>query len=130
MSFVSFVALVIVIGYALLNRAENTSESKSQNVPEVMSQSDELIPQSTPPNIFNLSPTPRASMGNSQVNIRIDTSDISKQTIKLVYPSATKISSQDGQESYKTSSDGDTVYNWYKTELENRSFKIRNNVRT
>ena len=74
----------------------------------------------------NASSSVHVSEGTSKINISVDSTDGNKSHIQIVYPGSTNT----GGNTYETSASGDSVYDWYKNELNSRSFSIRNNVKT
>jgi len=129
MPWITVAAIVVFVGYAVFTRVTgNTPQPQSsvKETPEIVfneTPSDEPSPKPTP----STEPAVTPVVGGANIDISVD-SNISqdKQTMKLVYPQATKVSDN----VYETSDSGDQVYEWYKSQMEQKNFNIRNNVRT
>lgn len=136
MSFVTIAAILIVLGYTVFTRVSDSSP-QSFSEPKVQGDSSDasssatpdpsssLISSATPSASPKISNSPKVTQKVSDITISVDTQTENKSSEVIVYPGATG-----SGKIYETSTDGDTVYSWYKNELEKRNFSIRNNVRT
>lgn len=114
----------------MFNRFENKASSTSTPLVNGATEEEPAAtptPTATPtpkPVVF---PTPPSNnKTNSQVKIQVDTQlgDQKSTAEILIYPGATG-----SGKLYRTADSGDKVYDWYKSEMERRSYQIRNNVR-
>lgn len=129
MSWLTITAIVVFVGYAVFTRTSGnvpSSPDSTEATPEIVF--DETLTENESPGPSPLpavSPTPQ--VGGANIDISVD-SNISgnKQSISLVYPGANKT----GDNVFETSDSGDQVYDWYKSQMEQKNFNIRNNVRT
>lgn len=133
MSYITVIALVFFIGYAVVNRVSVKTETKVDG--EVQSESSlsaSLLPElsastsATPRD--TVKPTPKSSASssaNSKIDISVDSNLGKPSSEKLIYPGSTGSGNR-----WETSTSGETVYDWYKSEMEKRSYQIRNNVKT
>lgn len=113
------IAIIIFVGYVVLLRGSNFFQSeKTANTENIAGETSVQTPSNSPsitPSVFpTISPKPITSSSSS-----------SPSSQKFIYPGA------DGQGShYQTNDAGDTVYNWYKAEMEKNTYQIRTNVKT
>ena len=136
MPFLSVLAVVVFAGYVLYAQVTDKPQT-----PQDMSPSPEIpvflepSPSSSEPVTASASasntprPRPKVSIstGNSTIDIKVDTKANKTSTSELlVYPSAASL----GGNKYETDVDGDAVYEWYYAQLENKSYSIRNNIKT
>lgn len=132
MPILTVIAIVIFAGYAIYTRVY-TSPPKLQNSADGTVLSTDTTQSSPSPAVSpKVSPSPTAktsvSSGTSKIDIKVDSTigNTTPTSEKIVYPGASQV----GGNRYETATDPDAVYNWYKGELEKRTFQIRNNVKT
>lgn len=132
MSYLTIIALVVFVGYSVYARVQSKNYKPPSSNQQVMSETSIATPDPSPSlspssSVSSNIPTPKPSASSkSQINIKVDDVDQNKNRDILIYPNATKI----GDNKYETTSSGDEVYNWYKSEMQKRSYQIRNNVKT
>lgn len=135
MSFVTIIAIIIFSGYALWSQVKTRDTQKNESSPQVMSETDTASPSATfepiitptPIASSKTSPKPKSSpvsQGESKISITVDPPRNSTGE-KIVYPGAAHSAGK-----YETADSGEQVYEWYKSELEKRSYQIRNKVKT
>lgn len=129
MSYLTIAAVIIFVGYSMYARIHTKPSDAPSSSPQVISETDEkenLEKQESPSPRATVvpNPTPIAS-ANSQIKIKVDSTD-GKKTEELIFPQAIKT----GNNQYSTDKSGEEVYNWYKEEMQKRSYQIRNNVKT
>ena len=129
MSPLTILALIVFVGYTLFTRFSPHTPTTPKSSPQVWGEETEATESAIAVASPKTSSIPAATASSkSHIDIKVDTNsgNANAATEKLVYPGASKI----GDNLYETNADGDTVYSWYKAELDKRSFQIRNNVRT
>lgn len=132
MQLFTLVAVVIFIGYALVFRSNYRRTQLPTATPEVIGETNVVStpsPTAIPLSSTQISSTPKPSASSQsriKINVDTDVDDTTPASDKIIYPGAVAT----GGNSYETDADGDSVYNWYKEELGNRFYQIRNNVRT
>lgn len=131
MPFLTIASIVVIISYAIYSRV-NTDISPKQQEPEVLSDVDQAATPtlSSSPTLAPTS-TPKPNTP-AKIEVQVDSqlNGVASSSEKLIYPGATKVRTDGSTEIYESGADGDTVYNWYKSEFDKRSYNIRNNVRT
>ena len=136
MPILTLIAVVVFAGYALYMRVYAPPSNQGQvsgetdtNL-EVSSQATPVGTPSSTPVISpqKTSPSPTVKSGSSKIDISVDArlGNSIPASEKIVYPGAV----QTGGNSYETETDGNAVYDWYKSELGKRTYQIRNNVKT
>ncbi len=129
MPLVTIVAIVIFVGYAVFTRLSDNipqEQTEVKQTPEIVFQ-ETVNPSTFPSPATSVSPLATPAVGGANIDISVDANISSdKQTITLVYPGATKI----GDNTYETTDSGDMVYDWYKDQMVQKNFQIRNNVKT
>lgn len=135
MPILTLIAVVIVVGYAVFYRLDAQSPSKIQPTPQISQNTQDVAGDTTSPLPQTSSPPSTSleqkSVGGADIDIKVDTNIPDKQTsIRLIYPGAVHVKSEGNSNYYETGDGGDSVYDWYKTEMEKREFNIRNNVKT
>ena len=133
MQILTIIATLIFIGYVLILRGGNLFSPKaSQKLGNVageisIKESPSVSPMIVPTVAPSTLPKP-TSLPSSPITIKVETQTGSTSTSqKLVYPGAKQVSGQENK--YETSEAGETVYNWYKEEMEKEAYQIRTNVK-
>lgn len=134
MPFITVLAVVVVTGYALfvrvVHKTPDTPQATVEATPEASASAEPVASNSPTPSTTTFEPrsSPISTSGTSKINIKVDT--LADQTTPskeiIIYPGAKEV----GNKKYKTDANGDTVYDWYKNQLNSRSYQIRNNVKT
>jgi len=132
MPLLTIAVIVVFVGYSLLTNSGKAPENTVTPTPEA---SSEATASATPSPVTLASPRPAATpkatpetsqtLGDSRVNISVSTDDDKPTGEQLVYPGA-----NGGSGHYTSDADGEAVYNWYKSEMENRGYHVGNNVKT
>lgn len=131
MPLLTIASIVVIISYAIYSRV-NTDISPKQPEPEVLSDVDQAAtPTLSPSPTLAPTSTPKPNTP-AKIDVQVDSNlnSVKLTSEKLVYPGANKVRIDGSAEIYETDADGDTVYNWYKSEFDKRSYNIRNNIRT
>ncbi len=135
MPFISVLAVIVLIGYITVTGLQaRQQKSNPSPTPQVESAVSEVDPTSNPSLVPSSSvtispkPKPSSTTSDSQIKINVDTQigDTTSTSEKLIYSGAVSV----GGNQYETSAGGNSVYDWYKIEMNKRSYQIRNNVKT
>ena len=134
MPILTIAVIVVFVGYSLLTNSGKTPENTASPTPEASSEVTATASPAVSP-LVTTSPRPASSpkftpnnaqtLGESQVNISVSTDDNKPTGEQLIYPGANGSSGH-----YTSDADGEAVYNWYKSEMENRGYHVGNNVKT
>jgi len=133
MPFLTIASIVVIISYAIYSRVNtDISQKHPTQEPEVLSETDQITPTPTSTPQPTTRPTTTAVPSKAKIDVQVNSqlNGVAPTPEKLVYPGTNKIRTDGSAEIYETDADGDTVYNWYKSEFDKRSYNIRNNVRT
>ncbi len=134
MQYLAIATIVVFLAYSvsvgIKNQLVNDSQKNTVSPTPIASMTPSPSPVSSPtakPSVSSSNSSQPTSSGSSKIEIHTDINSESKPGELLIYPGA---STSGDDKNYQTGDSGDTVYTWYKQELEKRSFQIRNNVRT
>ena len=134
MTFITIAALVIILVIGALSRAHLPSrpEGKIAASPVVKGEVSEIKPSPslTLPVFPSGSPNSVGKQGSSNISINVGNPNGAVNSEKLIFPGAIFVKNEGSKSIYETSTDADTVYNWYVAEMEKRSFAIRNKIKT
>ena len=134
MPLLTIAVIVVFVGYSLLTNAGNKPQETNLPTPEASAEAAISASPSSSPNAM-VSPRPAATpkatpdnsqtLGDSKINISVSTDDNKPIGEQLIYPGANGSSGH-----YTSDADGEAVYSWYKSEMENRGYHVGNNVKT
>lgn len=136
MPFLSVLAVVVFTGYVLYAQVTHKPDLPQQviespDIPVFSEPSPSSSESATATATASLSPRPRPTVSistdKSAIDIKVDMKTNNSSISELiVYPGASSL----GGNKFESETDGDAVYDWYYTQLQNRSFNIRNNIKT
>lgn len=133
MPFLTIASIVVIISYAIYSRVNtDTSQNKTSQEPEILSEEVQAVTptlSTSPTQDPTSAPKPTTA---AKIDVQVDSNlnGVAPTSEKLVYPGSAKVRTDGSAQIYESNADGDTVYNWYKSEFDKRSYNIRNNVRT
>ena len=115
-------ALIILIGYVVLVSGKSLLSRSKLNDAGNGTVTGSQMPS---PGV-SLRPIASAS---ARIDIHIDTQTKTTTTKEpLIYPGGQKVVGEENK--YETRDTGETVYNWYKAEMEKQKYQIRTSIKT
>jgi hypothetical protein len=136
MQYLAIATIIVFLAYSVsvgiknqlfrTPKTENTSPMPVASISTSPNPISTVEPSDKPIVSPRNSPQPYSS-STSKIEIHTDLNTDKHSGDLIIYPGAIKTSDDNH---YQTNDNGEAVYNWYKANLEKRSFQIRNNVKT